>query len=134
MVYPRISLVESFNPSSSNLKYSSSLNPYAFRFITFILLLMPSRVALVTCASYHAKIPVRFAISVLATFINGFSFVPLPSRTNSRAVSLPLLCFCSSRFGQCPPLGNTREKEACLSVGYCLTDASCLHRKHPCLL
>ena len=77
MVHPRIALVESFNPSSSKLKYSSSLNPYAFRFITFILLLMPSRVALVTCASYHAKIPVRFAISVLATFINGFSFVSL---------------------------------------------------------
>lgn len=27
MVHPRIALVESFNPSNSSLKYSSSLNP-----------------------------------------------------------------------------------------------------------
>ena len=45
-VHRIIALVSSYNPSKINSKYFSSLNPYAFLFIIFILLFIPSTLAL----------------------------------------------------------------------------------------
>nr|WP_232726635.1 hypothetical protein [Prevotella intermedia] len=47
-VHRIIALVSSYNPSKINSKYFSSLNPYAFLFIIFILLFIPSTLALDT--------------------------------------------------------------------------------------
>lgn len=58
MVHPTFRVIrQSCSAYSLSLKYRSSLNPYALRFITFILLLIPSTLPVEIWQSYHASIP-----------------------------------------------------------------------------
>ena len=57
-VHPTFRVIrQSCSAYSLSLKYRSSLNPYALRFITFILLLIPSTLPVEIWQSYHASIP-----------------------------------------------------------------------------
>lgn len=58
LVHPTFRVIrQSCSAYSLSLKYRSSLNPYALRFITFILLLIPSTLPVEIWQSYHASIP-----------------------------------------------------------------------------
>ncbi len=58
MVHPTFRVMrQSCRAYSQRVKYRSSLNPYALRFITFILLLIPSTFPVEIRESYHACMP-----------------------------------------------------------------------------
>ena len=71
LVHPTFRVMrQSCSAYSLSSKYRSSLNPYAVLFITFILLLIPSTFPVDIWQSYHASIPVRWAMMVAAIFIS----------------------------------------------------------------
>ena len=98
MVHPTFRVMrQSRKTYSLSLKYSSSLKLYALRFMTLILLFIPSTLPVDIWQSYHASIPLLYA-SIPLLYIQGCK---APMHDIENCCSLLYICLWLFKYTKC---------------------------------
>ena len=98
LVHPTFRVMrQSRKTYSLSLKYSSSLKLYALRFMTLILLFIPSTLPVDIWQSYHASIPLLYA-SIPLLYIQGCK---APMHDIENCCSLLYICLWLFKYTKC---------------------------------